>query len=35
MVTSYEQLEILIKKYGKTTTLEKALELVKAGGLDD
>lgn len=35
MVTSYEQLEMLIKKYGKTTTLEKALELAKAGGLDD
>lgn len=35
MVTSYAQLQELIKKYGKDFPLEKALEVAKAGGLDD
>ncbi len=35
MVTNYAQLQELIKKYGKDFPLEKALELAKAGGLDD
>lgn len=35
MVTNYAQLQELIKKNGKDFPLEKALELAKAGGLDD
>ncbi len=35
MVTSYKQLEEMIKKYGKKISLQEALELAKAGGLDD
>ncbi|GEM_PF-2349755 len=35
MVTNYAQLQELIKKYEKDFPLEKALELAKAGGLDD
>lgn len=35
MITSYKQLENLIKKYGEDFSLEKALELAKAGDLND
>lgn len=35
MVTNYAQLQELIKKYGKDFPLEKALELAKAGDIND
>ena len=35
MITSYKQLENLIRKYGEDFSLEKALELAKAGDLND
>ncbi len=35
MITSYKQLENLIRKYGEDFLLEKALELAKAGDLND
>lgn len=35
MVTSYKQLQELIKKYGKDFSLEKAIELAKASDMND
>lgn len=35
MITSYKQLEKLIKKYGEDFSLEKALELAKASDIND